>query len=135
MLRSVLAGFVYFVVVFSCGFVLGIIRTALVAPRTGDTLAVLIELPLILTIAWYACLVIVRSMAIPPGLQARLPMAVTAFAFLMAAEAGLAIVLFGRPLTTALQVADSAAAALGFAGQVVFALFPLVTEPTRRKPT
>jgi hypothetical protein len=135
MLRSVLAGFFYFLVVFGCGFVFGIIRTVVVAPRTGDTLAVLFELPFILMIAWYACRLIVRSMEIPPGLRGRLPMAITAFACLLAAEALLAAVLFGRPVSTPPPVFDSPAAALGFLGQVLFALFPLFTEPTRRKPT
>lgn len=135
MFKSVRAGALYFLVVFGVGFVFGIVRTTLLAPRTGETLAVLIELPFILAIAWWSCRLILRGMALPPTLRSRLPMAVTAFALLMAAEAALSVVLFGRPIVSPLQLADSAAGALGFAGQVVFALFPLFMNARARKPS
>jgi hypothetical protein len=43
------AGLVYFASVFAIGFVLGMIRVPILAPLFGDFIAVLIELPIILT--------------------------------------------------------------------------------------
>lgn len=123
---ALLAGIVYFAVVFCAGFVLGTLRTLLVAPAVGEFKAVLLELPLILTFSWLACRSIVRMWLIPSAWVPRLSMAVVAFALLMIAEAGVSIFLFGKSLSQHLEAFATPAGAIGLAGQIAFAAFPLL---------
>lgn len=53
-LRTVLAGLAYFAVIFAAGVALGTVPVVLLIPRIGETAAVVIELPVILTVAWIA---------------------------------------------------------------------------------
>jgi len=47
--RAVEAGVIYALIVFLCGFALGALRVLLIVPRIGETAAVSLEAPLILT--------------------------------------------------------------------------------------
>ena len=71
MRRAASAGCLYFVVGFLVGLVLGVFRVLLLAPRLGTTGAVLIELPVILPIAWFACRSLTTSLDVPPEPGAR----------------------------------------------------------------
>ena len=120
------SGAFYFALVFAAGFVLGAIRTLLLAPRVGDLAAVAIELPVMLAVAWFACGAVLRWVKPGQGIAARAVMGLLAFALLMAAELALALLL-GVPSTSAWLVSlTSAHGLLGLAGQIVFAIFPLV---------
>lgn len=55
MMRAALAGLAYFTLVFAAGFGLGTLRVLALAPILGEGGAVLLELPIILAIAWMAC--------------------------------------------------------------------------------
>ena len=51
-LLALRAGLFYFLVVFSSGFMLGIIRILWVVPRFGNRAAELMEMPLMLMVNW-----------------------------------------------------------------------------------
>lgn len=123
------AGALYFAVVFASGFVLGTARTLFLAPQIGELTAVALELPVILVIAWTACGWILRRVAISAAVAARTLMGAFAFALLMTGEIFLALA-FGGTLGGFLTSLGEPAGALGLAGQVLFALFPLI----RRSP-
>jgi hypothetical protein len=53
--RTITAGALYAIIVFVSGFILGTIRVLLIAPRLGETLAVIVEAPLILVASWFVC--------------------------------------------------------------------------------
>ena len=55
MFQATKAGALYAIVVFSIGFILGTIRVLLVAPRQGETTAVIIEAPIMLAASWFVC--------------------------------------------------------------------------------
>ena len=118
------AGVVYFLAVFAAGFVLGVLRTLFVAPHIGVLAAVAIELPIILAVAWwvsarlqYGSSLTLRDAALMGG---------TAFVLLMLAEASLSIALFGRTFAEHLSLYADADHQLGLAGQIAFALIPMV---------
>ncbi|MFN9162945.1 MAG: hypothetical protein ACK6DM_09625 [Alphaproteobacteria bacterium] len=126
------AGFLYFLAVFAIGFVLGTVRTLAVEAGLGieRLLAVLIELPVMLGASWLVAGFLVRRLAEGTGLLPRIAMGGCAFMLLMAAEAGLSVVLMGRTLQAHVSLYAEASHALGLLGQVCFALIPAL-HPVR----
>lgn len=114
----------YFTAVFAVGFVLGVLRTLVVAPLLGDMAAVALELPLILACAWVVCGGVLRRWPLTPA--AALAMGGVAFTLLMAAEALLSTQLAGRSLAAHWALYAEPAHRLGLAGQGMFAAMPWV---------
>jgi hypothetical protein len=133
-MSSIKAGVAYFAVVFGAGFVLGTLRVLLLAPQIGETAAVFVELPVILTISWFACGWIVRRFFSASTVQTLAAMGAVAFGLLMAAEAALSVFVFGRSMGEHLDTFRTVSGAIGLAGQVVFALLPLI-RGARKTPT
>jgi len=124
--RASIAGLAYFAWVFAIAFVVGVPRALVVAPRLGETVAVLMELPIILAVSWWSCGVLLRRLAVGPSRSDRLVMGLTAFVVLQAVEAVLAVTAFGRSPAAYLASFTTLAGQLGLAGQIGFALIPLV---------
>ncbi len=125
---AIRAGVAYFAVVFAAGFVLGTIRTLLLVPHIGPLAAVLVELPLMLAIAWLVCRWLVQRLAVGCAWTERLLMGVVAFVLLLAAELALALALFGGTVAGFLAALGTPEGAAGLAGQVVFAAMPLLVR-------
>lgn len=128
--RAVTAGAAYFASVFAVGFVLGALRTLVVAPRLGDLAAVALELPLMLAASWTLAGALVARFSVPPDVAARLAMGGIAFILLMAAEALLSR-LAGRTLAEHLVLYARPEHLLGLAGQIAFGLIPLARSVRR----
>jgi hypothetical protein len=126
MVAAIKAGAAYFAVVFVVGFILGTIRALLVVPNLGPTIAVLIEIPIMLAISWIACRRCTTFFLLPHRPQARLLMGVVALTLLMVAEALLAIAAFGQSLGAYVTFFGTAPGAIGLAAQIAFGLIPLV---------
>ena len=124
--HGVKAGAAYFAVVFAAGFVLGTVRVLLLIPRLGALTSVLLELPLMLAISWMACGWALRRFQVPPRIPPRLTMGAIAFALLMLAEVVLSLAAFGSSMSDYLQDLTTAHGLVGLAGQLLFALMPLV---------
>ncbi|MFZ2099358.1 MAG: hypothetical protein WAU86_02200 [Oricola sp.] len=120
------AGIIYFALVFAAGFVLGSIRTLLLMPVLGPTVSVLIELPFMLTIAWFVCRWIVRRFTVSAAVEDRIIMGATAFVLLMVAEYLLAFALAGISPDIYFAGYASVPGVIGLAGQVAFAVFPVL---------
>lgn len=123
-MRVLLIGALYLVAVFAAGFVLGVLRTLVVVPLLGALWAVLLELPVILAIAWLVCSRVLRRW--PLSASAALGMGLVAFSLLMLVEAGLSNLLAGRSLTEHLALYTELPHQVGLAGQLVFAVFPWI---------
>ncbi|HAH09721.1 MAG TPA: hypothetical protein DCL48_06435, partial [Alphaproteobacteria bacterium] len=123
---SVVAAFVYFLAVFAVGFVLGTLRVFVMAPNLGETGAVLLEVPVMLAMSWVICGWVVRTTAVPSQLGVRIAMGAIAFGFLIAAEAVLGIVGFGRSWAQHWAEYQKPAAQFGLAAQMIFAAFPVL---------
>lgn len=121
-----LAALAYFVLVFTTGFVLGAFRTLLIAPRTGHFVAVLFELPLMLAISWFVCIRVLRRFPVPDGAAAHAAVGAAAFLMLLLAELVLTAAAFGGTPATFAANLLTPHGALGLAGQIAFALFPLL---------
>jgi hypothetical protein len=123
---SIVAGLAYFAIVFPIAFAFGIVRTLVLVPAIGKLAAVLTELPFLLVVSWIAAHWLIGRFEVPARLGARLIMGGVAFAVLMAAEASFSVFVFGQPLKQYLDAYQGAAAQLGLAGQIAFALLPSV---------
>lgn len=107
MMQILLTGTAYVVAVFAAGFVLGVLRTLVLVPLLGELAAVLMELPVILTIA---------------------------FLLLMLAEGGLSTLLAGRSLSEHLALYAQLPHQVGLAGQLAFALLPWIQVRRSQMP-
>ncbi|MDJ0641596.1 MAG: hypothetical protein QNJ15_02155 [Erythrobacter sp.] len=125
---SIAAGSAYFAIVFGFGSLLGTIRMLWGAAALGETLFILIELPVMLLASFATASWLVGRLAIASTSQAAI-MGGLAFALLMAAE--LVLVGFlspGAPIEIAQEWLAGIAAppgVYGFLGQVAFGLIPL----------
>lgn len=128
--NAIFAAAAYFAATFAVGFALGAVRTMVVEPQLGALNAVAIELPVMLLSAWLLCGWSLRQFKVDRAWLHRAAMGFAAFTLLMAAEIALSIFGFGRTLADIFAHWQSPPGALGLAGQVVFALFPLVRHRT-----
>ena len=120
------AGAAYFAIVFAVGFALGTVRTLFIAPRLGEQLAVVIELPLMLGASWLACGWVVRRWHVAAAAGPRLTMGAVAFALLMIAEITLSLTAFDRSFAVYVRSLVTPHGITGLLGQVVFALMPVL---------
>ena len=125
--RVVEAGVAYFAIVFAAGFALGTVRVLLLAPRFGELLPVLLELPLMLGISWLACGWVLVRFQIPQRIPLRLSVGVVAFGLLMLSELMLSTAVFGRSLSDHIHELATPHGLVGLGGQVLFGLMPLVS--------
>lgn len=123
--RVIEAGALYAIIVFLIGFILGTIRVLLLVPRLGETTAVTVEAPIILTASWFVCGWCVDRLDVRRTIPARSLMGLVAFLVLMSAEVGLGAV-FGRSLMDQLAAYISPPGAIGLAAQMAFAMFPVI---------
>jgi len=124
MKRILLTGTVYVAAVFAAGFVLGVLRTLVMVPLLGEMVAVLVELPVILAVAWLVCTRILRRWPLSP--VAAVGMGAIAFLLLMGAEASLSTLLAGRSLADHLALYAHLPHQVGLAGQLAFAVMPWI---------
>lgn len=129
-MTAIRLGTLYAGAVFLAGFVLGTLRTLVIAPRAGDLIAVLIELPIILGVSWVVFGGLARGRAAWP-LPARGQAGLAAFLVLMALELVLSAVIADGGVRGFMANWLTLPGALGLAGQVGFALIPLVHPAAR----
>ena len=129
-MRVALVGVAYFGMVFVVGFALGTLRVLFVVPRLGEITGVLLELPILLTLAWLTCSWLIARYDVPSTIRARLVMGGCAFVVLMFAELGGSVIGFGRTLSEQIEEYRKLPALLGLAGQIAFAAFPMIQSAT-----
>ena len=125
------AGLVYFALVFAVGFLFGTLRVFALAPRLGEALAAVIELPVMLAVSWIVCTRLITGFSVPSGLAPRVVMGGVAFGLLMVAEIGVSILAFGRTIFEHFETYRTATAMIGLMGQLAFALFPVIQSRVR----
>ena len=118
------AGALYFLILFACGFLLGTIRTLILAPAVGPMAAVALELPVMLGLSWIVAGRLTRGRPALAGTGPRLAMGGLALVLLLVAEVALAGLAFGQSPGAYLATLASPHAALGLAGQLGFGLIP-----------
>jgi hypothetical protein len=128
--RAVRLGAVYALSVFAAGFMLGALRTLVIAPRTGDLAAVLIELPVILGVSWIVFGWLARRENALP-MAARWRVALSAFLVLMALDLALSALIAEGGVRGFIASWHTLPGAIGLAGQAAFALIALIHPAAR----
>lgn len=129
---AIRAGLAYGLLAFALGFILGIVRTVLVAPALGALAAVAIEIPVMLASCVPLAVWCLRRWGIARLGKAAL-MGLSGFAVLMVCEVLLGLAL-GQGLQAILAAIALPAGLLGLAGQIAFALLPLGLLAAERLP-
>jgi hypothetical protein len=122
MSKLLCAGAVYFVVVFTAGFVFGSIRVPFVVPRVGVRVAELIEAPLMLLVILFASRFVVRRFDLTP--RAAMKVGLFALALLVALELLLARVLSGLTIREYVLSRDSISGSVYLVLLVIYAVVP-----------
>jgi len=120
------AGVSYFSIVFSAGFVLGLIRTLWLVPAVGVRVAELAEMPIMLMMIVLAARFVVRRYRMELRRSLRLGTGVLALAILLLAEIGLVMFLQDRPLGAYLASRDPISGSVYVVMLAVFAAMPLL---------
>jgi hypothetical protein len=120
-MAGVRAGLLYALALFAIGFALALVRIPILAPRIGETGAVLVELPLMLIAAWHISRAIVLRMRLPHN--DRLLMGAVYFPTLLLLELLLGLAL-GSPAPTIVSGWFALPGLLGLAAQALAAIFP-----------
>lgn len=123
---SFIAGIAYFLIVFATGFLFGIIRTIFVELYIGEIWAVLVEIPIILTLSWFISVVVVRRTGVPAKLLDRLVMGTVAFTCLVSGEIAISVGLRGITIIQHFQLYENMPALFGLVGQIIFGLIPTI---------
>ncbi|GJL97744.1 MAG: hypothetical protein DHS20C06_15610 [Hyphobacterium sp.] len=129
-LPAIKLGAFYAASIFLVGFALGTLRVLVIAPRFGELLAVLIELPIILGLSWVVFGWLARRHN-PPLSSARCMISITAFVVLIGLEALSAAFVTDGGVMAFIANWLTLAGALGLAGQVGFALIPRLHPAAR----
>jgi hypothetical protein len=118
--------FIYFLIVYLAGFVFGTIREFWVTPYVGLTNALLIELPIMGAISYFAARFVVdrKPKAKTPG--DRLFIGCIGFIFLLIAEDAMSYILRGISVFTLWADFEWPAASANIVGLILFMLMPLL---------
>lgn len=128
------AGLSYFALIFAAGFMLGTLRVLVLEPALGRQIAVVIELPVMLALSWWAAGFLTRGKDRLGTPTARLKMGATGFVLLIAGEIGLTLIL-GGTLSSFASELFTPPGLTGLSGQVVFALTPWLRLLITRRQT
>lgn len=112
----------YFSAVFAFAFAMGVARTLVIAPRIGATVAVLLEVPILLTASWLIARRLLRDRDL--ALPQRIAVGTIAFVFTMASEVVLSALMQGQSAGEWAATVVAPIGLVGLAGQLGFAAIP-----------
>ena len=122
----------YFMTVFALAFAMGVVRTLIIAPRVGPTVAVCLEVPLLLVASWVIAGRLLSQR--PLELRERVAVGAIAFGLTMASEALLSGLLRDQSVIEWAATLLSPLGLIGLAGQLGFAAMPALAGPNARVP-
>ncbi|HYE62108.1 MAG TPA: hypothetical protein VD997_08935 [Phycisphaerales bacterium] len=130
--RLITVGVLYGLAGFAAGFVMAPVRIMLLEPRIGPVAAVLVEVPVVLTVSFLAARWLVRRFVPGATPAQRAALGTVAFMLLQTAEFGLSLAMGDTPPSYAAKIA-APAGVIGIAAQVLFGLLPLIVNDPREQ--
>jgi hypothetical protein len=125
----IVTAILYFGIVFTFAFAMGVFRVLVVAPLVGPAAAVFIEVPIILAASWIGARRVLRRRTL--GFSKRLAVGGLALMLLMALEAMLASVMLGQSVEQWAAAVATPLGLVGLAGQLGFTAIPAIAVRDR----
>ena len=100
-------------------------------PYSPPLIALLLEVPIILTVAYFVCGWIADHLRVGTNTGLRIMMCITTFALLVAADFALSLVFSDEPWKAAADSVGTWGPGLGFAAQALASSFPLMVPVVR----
>jgi hypothetical protein len=119
------AAFVYFLILFVIRLVGNVLRVYLLAPMIGHTMTALLEVPVLLLVAWVASRALINRFGMRRRLSHAALMGVVTLGLLIAAEALLSTSL-GDSLDQFLRAFGRAPGGLGLLSAIILSFFPAI---------
>jgi len=126
----VIRGAVYFSLVFSVGFILGVIRTLWVVPRVGERAAELLEAPLMLAAIYFAARFITQHFKASSTVD-HLYSGVVALILMLTVEFSVVLALQGKSIAEYWAERDPVAGAVYVVMLSIFAVMPWLVSRRR----
>lgn len=126
------AGVSYFALVFSAGFVLGLVRQLWLQPAIGARAAELAEMPIMLIVLFFSARFVVQRYGLMTRRGLRVGVGLLALLILLLAEVGLVLLLQNQSLGAYLASRDPVSGAVYLGMLLLFAAMPRVVL---RKPS
>jgi len=123
-MQALKPGFVYFLLVFGTGFVLGTIRVFLIVPLVGHRTAELLEMPLMLIATVLAARWTIRRFPEPRTSAARLSIGGIALGLMLAGELAVGIGLRGMTAAEVMLNRDLVSGTAYYVSLFLFAVMP-----------
>ena len=123
-------GAVYFSLVFSVGFILGVIRTLWVVPRVGETAAELMEAPLMLTAIYFGARFVTQRFEASRSVD-YLYSGVVALVLMLTVEFSVVLALQGKSIAEYLAEREPVAGAVYVVMLMIFAVMPWLVSRRR----
>lgn len=124
------AGALYFAMVFVAAFAFGTVRTLLLEPALGETVAVAIETPFLVIVMFLAARLVLRRVGVARTVGALLPVGL--FGLLLQQIAEFALVLAaGETIAQHIAYLQTPAGLIYLAALAVFVLMPLLVAQTK----
>jgi hypothetical protein len=118
----IITGSSYFLIVFAIAFGLGVARGLLIAPRLGETVAVMLEIPVVLVVSLFVARRLIRGRSF--SIKQVLAIGAIALALTLISEALLASMIRGQSIGQWAKTLVTPLGLIGLAGQFGFALMP-----------
>jgi hypothetical protein len=126
MKRILLSSLSYFLLVFSAGFILGVIRILLLVPVFDERNAELVEIPLMLLVIYFSARVTVQRFALLPRQTLYLAVGVVALGLLLTVEFTVVLGLRGISLREYFALRDPVSGTAYAISLIVYTLMPFV---------
>ena len=128
------AGFAYYLLVFSSGFILGTARVLWIVPRLGTRMSELLEAPVMLLVTIVAARWVVRHLAVRPTRSARIGLGFVALTLLLVSEFGLVLWLRGMTIREYFASRDRVSGTVYYILLGLVAVVPLLVGPYEAHP-
>ena len=132
-MQIIQAGLAYFALVMGAGFLLGMVRVPFLAPRLGERVAELIEMPLMFVVIGLSARFVVKRFALPPTAFVQLKVGFLALALAVCAELLLAMALQGQSLRAYIASRDPVSGSVYLAMLGLFAFMPWLLARMQRR--
>jgi hypothetical protein len=134
-MATAVTGLLYFAIIFTLAFAMGIARTLFIAPLLGSLAAVLVEVPVILSASWFAASRLLRGRLF--SLPQRASTGAIAFVLTMVSEAAFSYLMRGQSVMQWAATVATPLGLIGFTAQLGFATMPLLVGmvgPQKTRP-